>query len=111
MAGSGSASSGFVARLTFTAFLPQNSQPKEIAARSEEITSRRFPQPHGREIFPALEIFAPNQPRIPAAPATGRQPTKFFGSTKGARPRRNVSLHGRIACEVQAKLVRFTRGL
>src|SRR6266853_205579 len=105
MDGSGSASSGFVARLTFAAFLPQNSPTERNRSSLGEITSHRFPQPHGREIFPALEIFAPDQPRIPAAPATGRQPTKFFGSTKGARPRRNVSLHGRIACEVQANLV------
>src|SRR5262249_46471819 len=90
---------------------PKTRQPKENAARSEEITSRRFPQPRACEIFPALEIFAPDQSKIPIAQATGRPQTKFFGSTIRARPRKNLSLRVRIACEVQAKLVRFSRGL
>src|SRR5262249_33559753 len=90
---------------------PKIRRPKEIAARSEEITSRRFPQLHACGTFPALEISVPDQSKIPPAPATGRLRAKFFGSTKGARLRKNVSLHGGIACEVQAKLVRFTCGL
>jgi len=86
MDGSGSASSGFVARLTFAAFLaPKFARPKEIAARSEEITSRRFPQPHGREIFPALEFLR----QISQEFLLRRRQVdshEIFGSTKGARP-------------------------